>query len=283
MYLKKTFEAIGILTLLLFSFVFTEKTALVAINQDDIMKQIEIIKNNYSEKIIEPIITENTFIPGKCGLEIDTKQSYYNMKKQGIFNENLLVFKDICSKETLKKNKNKFIIGGNKEEKKISLLFINSQTNKLNTILKILSDNEVNANIFVDGSVFEKNNDLINEISKNHIIGNLSYNRDYNNPSFIWMTTIIKKFNDNYCYTENLDESILKICSKNNSYTIVPNIVIKTNPALTLTKNLTNGSIISLYINDEVIKELEIMIKHIKSKGYNVVTLSELLEEKIKN
>ena len=97
------------------------------------------------------------------------------------------------------------------------------------------------------------------------------------------MTTIIKKFNDNYCYTENLDESILKICSKNNSYTIVPNIVIKTNPALTLTKNLTNGSIISLYINDEVIKELEIMIKHIKSKGYNVVTLSELLEEKIKN
>ena len=145
--------------------------------------------------------------------------------------------------------------------------------------MNILSDNNVNANIFVDGSVFENNNDLIIEISKEHIIGNLSYNGDYNNPSFIWMSTIIKKFNDNYCYSENLNENVLNICQKNNAYTIVPSSVIKNNPTLTLNKNISNGSIISFYINDEVINELELMLKYIKSKGYDIVTLEELLNE----
>jgi len=281
MYLKKTFEIIGVLTLLLFSFVFTEKTAYVAINQDDLMKQIESVKEAYTTKILEPIITENTFIPGKCGLEIDTKASYQKLKKIGVFNENLLVFKEICPKEKLKNNKNKFIISGNKEEKNVSLLFIVNETNNLNTVLQILNNEEVNANIFVDGSIFENNNDLIIEISKNHLIGNLSYNGDYNNPSFIWMTTVIKKFNDNYCYTETKDESILNICFKNNSYTIIPTTIIKNNPTLNLNKNLANGSIISLYINNELLNELKLMIKHIKSKGYKIVTLSELLKEKI--
>jgi len=281
MYLKKTFEIIGVFTLLLFSFVFTEKTAYVAINQDDLMKQIESVKEAYTTNILEPIITENTFIPGKCGLEIDTKASYQKLKKIGVFNENLLVFKEICPKEKLKNNKNKFIISGNKEEKNVSLLFIVNETNNLNTVLQILNNEEVNANIFVDGSIFENNNDLIIEISKNHLIGNLSYNGDYNNPSFIWMTTVIKKFNDNYCYTETKDESILNICFKNNSYTIIPTTIIKNNPTLNLNKNLANGSIISLYINNELLNELKLMIKHIKSKGYKIVTLSELLKEKI--
>lgn len=279
MYLKKIFRSIGIVTLLLFSFVFTEKTAYVAINQDDIMKQIEDFKDNYSTKIIEPIIDANTFIPGKCGLTINVKESYKKIKKIGTFNENLLVFEDICPKESLKKNIDKFIIGGNKTFKKVSLLFVANEGKNLNLLLEILSTNNINGNIFVDGSVFENDNDLISEISKKHIIGNLSYNGDYNNPSFIWMTTIIKKFNNNYCYAENLDENILKVCSRNNSYTIVPSVIIKSNPTLTLTKNLMNGSIISLYLNGDVIKELELMIKHVKSKGYDIVTLPELLSE----
>lgn len=278
--MKKVFEAIGILTLLLFSFAFTEKTAYVAINQDDIMKQIENVKDNYFITPKEPIITSTTFIPGKCGTEIDVSESYKKLKNLGVFNENLLVFKDICPKENIKKNKDKFIIGGNKENKNVSLLFIADKIINLDRILKILSDNEVSANIFVDGNIFENDNDLINTISKEHIIGNLSYNGDYNNPSFIWMTTVIKKFNENYCYSEKLDEQILKICSKNNSYTIVPSIIIKQNPALTLTKNLANGSIISFYINEEVINELPLMIRYIKSKGYDIVNLKDLLNEK---
>lgn len=279
MYLKKIFEAIGIITLLLFSFIFTEKTAYVAINQDDIMKQIESVKNEYFVAPLEPVITENTFIPGKCGFELDTKASYKALKRIGVFTENSLIFKNVCPKEKMKKNNNKFIIGGNKIDKKVSLIFVVQNNYNLQTVLNILSDNNVNANIFVDGSVFENNNDLIIEISKEHIIGNLSYNGDYNNPSFIWMSTIIKKFNDNYCYSENLNENVLNICQKNNAYTIVPSSVIKNNPTLTLNKNISNGSIISFYINDEVINELELMLKYIKSKGYDIVTLEELLNE----
>jgi hypothetical protein len=90
------------------------------------------------------------------------------------------------------------------------------------------------------------------------------------------MSTIIRKFNDNYCYTENLDENILKICTQNKSYTIVPNLIIRTKPLMNISKGLSNGSIISFYINDDTIKELDMAIKEIKSKGYDIVILPKL-------
>lgn len=277
--MKKVFKYTGILTLLLFSFVFTEKTAYVAINQDDLMKQIDDVKESYNIEIIEPIIGENTFIPGICGTSVDSLESYRKLKKIGVFNEGLLVFKDVCPKETLENNKDKFIISGNHNIKSVSLIFLAQNQSNLGALLKILDDNQVSANIFVDLSLLDSNNNLIYDLSKKHVIGNLSYNGDYSDPSFIWMTAIIKKFNDNFCYTEEFDENILDICSKNNSYTIVPNFTIKTNPTLNLSKRLKNGSIIAFYLNEEVISELSLMIKYIKNKGYEIVTLSSLLNE----
>lgn len=276
--LKKTFEYIGIFSLFIFSFIFTEKTATVIKEQDDVMIKIKEVADNYYVPAKESVIIDKTIVPGISGQMVDIDESYYKMKKMGLFNETLLVIKKIDPVNTIKNNMDKFIISGNKNLKKVSLIFLVNSDEKIKNVLQILENEDVRSNIFVSGSFMEANNSLISKIAEKHLIGNLSYNNDYNNSDFIWMSTIIKKFNDNYCYSENLDEDVLKVCSKNNSYTVVPSTIIRTKPLLNVTKSLSNGSIISFYINDDLLKELDIVIKEIKSKGYEIVVLSELLE-----
>lgn len=274
--MKKIFEYIGIICLFIFSFIFTEKTATVLKEQDEIMIKIKEIAKNYYVEPIKATIVDRTITPGVSGQVVDISASYYKMKKAGLFNETLLVIKNIEPENTILNNQDKFIISGNKNKKEVSLIFLAYDTEKIEPVLDILDKNNISANIFIGTKLLERNNSLINTISKKHLIGNLSNNGNYNNPDFIWMSTIIRKFNDNYCYTENLDENILKICTQNKSYTIVPNLIIRTKPLMNISKGLSNGSIISFYINDDTIKELDMAIKEIKSKGYDIVILPKL-------
>ena len=274
--MKKFFEYTGIICLFIFSFIFTEKTATVLKEQDEIMIKIKEVSEDFYIEPIKATIVDNTIIPGINGQMVDISASYYKMKKAGLFNETLLVIKSIEPENTILNSQDKFIISGNKNKKEVSLIFLAYDNEKIETILDILDKNNVSANIFIGSKLLEKNNSLVNKISKKHLLGNLSNDGNYNNPDFIWMSTIIRKFNDNYCYTENLDENILEICNQNKSYTIVPNLIIKNKALMNVSKKLSNGSIISFYINDDTIKELDITIKEIKSRGYDIVILSKL-------
>ena len=69
-----------------------------------------------------------------------------------------------------------------------------------------------------------------------------------------------------------MDEETLKQCKKNNMYTIIPNII---GDYTEIKNNISNGSII--LINNT--NNLNIIIKYINSKGYNIVLLSNLLKE----
>lgn len=278
--MKKIFEYIGILALFIFSFIFTEKTATVLKEQDEIMIKIKEVQDKYYVEPKEAVILDNTIIPGISGQMVDTSESYYKMKKMGLFNETLLIIKEIKPKELLFNNKNKFIIGGNKSKKEVSLIFLVKNNDYIDNLLEILDRNKVPGNIFVTGDFIEQNNSLINKMSSNHLIGNLSYNMDYKNSDFIWMSTIIKKFNDNFCYTENLDKEVLEVCSRNKSYTVVPTTIIKNKSLMNISKKLNNGDIISIYVNEENIKELNMVIKEIKARGKEIVKLDNLLLEK---
>ena len=59
--MKKLFNAIGIICLVIISFIYTEKTVMVVREYDDIM--INIKKQKNIEKI-DSIIIEDTIIPG---------------------------------------------------------------------------------------------------------------------------------------------------------------------------------------------------------------------------
>lgn len=96
------------------------------------------------------------------------------------------------------------------------------------------------------------------------------------------MNAIVTKIgnqNATYCYVEAENEETLNICNNNRSYTIKPNLVVDKNPLITIKKNITNGSIISLKINDQLNNELPLIVEYIHSKDLKMVTLADLLDE----
>ena len=63
------------------------------------------------------------------------------------------------------------------------------------------------------------------------------------------------------------------------SYTIMPKIVIDKNPLLNIKKNLKPGNIIVFVVNKELDKQIEAVLNYIISKGYSIKTLEEGLKE----
>ena len=279
--MKKIFQVIGFITLLLFTFTYTNKITSVIKENDDLLKQIEDIENQYIIEPINAVIKDNTIIAGISGSKINVKESYKKMKKIDEFNTNLLVYESIKPEISVLDYYDKYIIKSNKNE--VSLLFLVEQNNNIEKILNILNNYEIKATFYVDGNWFENNNEkIIDLIEDGHTIGNLGYNYSYNVNGISWMNTIVTKIGNQkytYCYIEEENEDILKICKNNNSYTIIPNIIVKNNPLITIKQNLEKGSIISLKINDTTLNELPLIIEYINSKDLNIVNLEELLDE----
>ena len=107
--MKKFFEIIGILTLMIGSFVYTEKVGTTAKLSDELLTEIKSKKDGYKENAIEPIIDDNTIIPGINGKEVDVDKSYEAMCKIGYFESKLLVYKPLKVENSLDKNKDNLV------------------------------------------------------------------------------------------------------------------------------------------------------------------------------
>ena len=281
--MKKFFQIVGIITLMVGSFVYTEKVGTTAKLNDTLLTEIKSKKDGYKENAIEPIIKEDTIIPGINGKEVDTQKSYEAMSKIGYFDDKLLVYKPLEVENTLDKNKDKYVINGNNTKLDITLLFKVSNNDDITYIIKLLDQKNIKATFFIESKYLEKHhNQIIKLVQNGHTVGNLSNNEDYEDSDFVWMKTILTNIgnqNYNYCYTEKPNKKILKICDIQNSITIMPQIIIKNKPYLNLKKTILPGAIISLEVNNELNSEIETIINYIKAKGYNIKSLEELLKE----
>lgn len=281
--MKTFFRNIGIITLLIFSFVVTEQTSMAVKDNDEIMIEIKKNISNFQTDAVDAYIGDDTIIPGINGKQVDINKSYENMKRLGYYNSNLIEYEILKPNISVQKKYDKYIISGNKNKNMISLIFLVEDNDNIDNILNILNEKNVKASFFIDGNWLEKNNDKSKEIYQmGHNLGNLSYNRNYNSSSFLWMDTIIKKVinqNFSYCYVETKNEEVLKICNMNKDYTILPNIIIKDNYLTNIKNEIKSGSIISLKINKELENNLGIIINYIKSKGYILETLYNHLDE----
>lgn len=253
---------------------------------DDIMVQIKAVSSHYTVDPVEAILKDNKMIPGLNGKEVDTRKSYKNMKRVGTFHEGLLEYRSLFPQKKLNGNFGYYIVGGNPKKNGISLLFMiekNTDNSKIEKVLDILKVKKVEATFFLDGNWFEENNDFINHLAYlNHDLGNLSYNLDYTDSSFIWMDTIMKRVlhrKYGYCYNEKDNKIALDICKLYKNYTIRPSLVLTDNPFLHMKKEVKAGDIISLKITDTLLEELPSMITYIESKGYKIDTLSHHLDE----
>lgn len=281
--MKNFFQVIGIISLLCFSFIYTEKTVTVVKEFDDIMIEIKKVNESYTVSAVDAVILDNTIVPGLNGSEIDVEKSYSKMKRYGKFNEKLLEYKSITPNISLSNNTDKYVIGGNESKNMVSILFLVQLNDSVDKILDILSEKKIKATFFVDGNWSEKNNDkLIEIVNEGHEIGNLGYNYSYMSSSFSWLDNRIKKISGQkygYCYSVEDNNEALSICSMNSNYTIRPSITVNDNPTITIKEKLRAGDLIAIDVTDELEKELPVILTFINSKGYKIATLGEHLQE----
>lgn len=281
--MKKLFQALGMMSLICLSFIYTEKTVNVVKEVDDIMIEIKRENTKYKQEPVDAVIKDNTITPGLNGKTINENKSYANMKRVGSYNPNLLEYQIILPDASIQGTYDKYVIGGNPKKNIVSLMFIVKSSDNIDNILSILKNKAVKGNFFIDSNWLEENNNKVNEIIKiGHNVGNLGNNMDYGHSDFVWIDTIIKKVGKQkigYCYNEKSNEEALKICSMHKNYTIRPSIIIVSYPSIEIKESIKSGSIIALPINGVVEQELSTIINFIQSKGYKIDTLNNLLSE----
>ncbi len=278
--MNNLFKYIGFVSLVFFSFFYTNKISYVIKQNDDLMSEIKEKSQNYYKPPTDVIINNDEVIAGLSGKSVDISKSYNNMKKLNSFNDTLLIYNKIKPDSSIKDIYDKYIKGYNKTLKNISIIFIIEDDKNINNILKILNNHNVKANFFVTSSWITKNNELTSKLIKEgHIIG-YNMNDNYSNSDINWMNMIISKVNNqkyNFCYNINKDINKLNLCKSNKSYTILP---ILTKNSLNDTKlNLSNGVILAYDYDNFLEKELDLIIGFIKSRGFNILPLKNLIDE----
>lgn len=268
-----------IILLLLFSFFYTNKSISIIRNQDPLMKEIINNKSKFEIKSVNAIIKNNTIIPGKKGKEVDLEKTYTKMKQYGTYNESLTVFKETKPTVSIEDNYDKYITSGNKDNKNISFIFKVEKDTNINKLLSILNYHNIQVTFFIDGLYIENNN--LNNLS-NHQIELLSYNNTIDEITFTSALSYLSyKTNKTPKYCLEDDNNIINLCKKINLHTVKPTLIIKKDPYKEIKNNLNNSSIILIPINNYIYNNLSTSILYIKSKGYNFLTLSDLLSENL--
>ena len=271
--MKSVIKYIGIIVLILFSFFYTEKAVTTIKKQDPLMEEIENLKDEYDVDATNAKIDENKIIPGIIGCEVDIEKSYYNLKRLGKFNSGLLSYKVVKPNISIENNYDKYIISGNKSGAKID------------NIVNILNRKNIKATFFIEGKFIEENMGMVqNLISDKHEILNYGYNNGYDKDLLVWNNNLIELLNysnPKFCYLEKEDINTLNLCSQNKMKTVIPNLIIKTNPLIEVKKNVSYGSLISFDVIDSTNKELNLVINYLQSKGYKIDILSNHVEESL--
>lgn len=282
---KPYLTVIGICLLTVFSFYYTNKLIEFSKSKDPIMIEIMKNKDDYNKLSIDALINNNYITPGSEGLEVDVDKSYTKMKKLGKYNDNLYVYDVVKPTISIKDNYNKFVINWNTTKKEVSLIFKVNDLKNIENINKILFNNNVSATFFIDGNIKDDDINILKILDEsNNYFGNLGYNKKYSIKTIKYTNALLDRIDDdnhNYCYVEKDDINVLKTCSEVKMYTIKPMVVSNIFPFTYIKQNLENGKIFSLDTNSYTLKQLDLIIKYVRQKGYDFVTLEEILNEKI--
>lgn len=258
--MKRFFEILGFLSLVCFSFFYTEKTIDVVKEVDDIMITLKEQAPKYQVKAENAKIDGKFMTPGISGKIVNLQKSYEEMKHYGKFHPNLLVYDKVSPEISIKNRYDKYIQTGNPKNRQVSFLFVIDEKGNPSPIIEILKEKKVTGTFFIDGSWLEKNqNELVSLIEGKFTVGNYSYRGNYGHESFVWIDTIIKRVGgqkQSYCLVEKENKKALSTCKLQKDYTIYPNIIMKENPYSELTEQVESGSIILMRLDAQVKKEL---------------------------
>lgn len=279
--MKKIFTVIGVLSLVCFSFYYTNLATEIIKNNDPIMKKIVKVSESYKKESIDAVFSDNTIIPGISGVKVDINNSYESMKKYGKFNEDLIVFEEIMPTVSVQNTFDKYIRRGNVTKTNVSIIIIVDDPSYVENILDILNSKEVKVTFFVSKNIINESMDLIDIIIKSG--HKVEYKSDeYNVDEVLKYNDLLKvKTNNNlkFCYTDEENITILSNCNYKKMHTIFPNIITTNFPYSDVKRNLDSGSILSFKSNQHTLRELKYIINYINQKGFTIVNLDQVISE----
>lgn len=277
---KLKLTIVGVILIIL-CFYITNWSIIMIKEKDPLMQTIKAEINQYEQLPENAEIIGNTIIVGKKGQTIDYNKTYYKMKKYASYNEALIETKEVKPTISIENYYDKYIVRGNRSKKEIAFVFPIREYKELFMIEKTLKSKNVPGTFFLDGTVLESNTKWIknNNIHEFEILSyDNSYQESFLKTSFSYLEIMTKK-SPKYCYTEEENEELLKLCSGEKLHTIKPSYIIKKDLYMTLKQKIANSLIISIEVNNKNIKELPMTIDYVREKGYNPVILEELLKE----
>lgn len=267
------------LSLTIFSFIFISKSKDVVKNIDPLMDRIDKVKVKYEVKPIDAIIDNDTIIPGVKGRIIDKNITYSKMKKYGAFNESLITIKQVKPNISIDNNYDKYIISGNKNIKKVSLIFNIDDIDDLKLVINYLNNKHVSGTILINTKLLEEDEEYISTLKYHEIELFFDELSDINLSQYSNYLESITNTKNKYCILKEKDNHSINICKRHKMHTVIPNIYLNINPTVTIKKNISNGSIILVELSNDIIKELDYIVNYIERKGYLITSLDKLIME----
>ncbi|MGJ9381459.1 polysaccharide deacetylase family protein [Salipaludibacillus sp. CF4.18] len=241
-------------------------------------------------------------IPGLNGQTIDVQASYEKLKKYDTFDESELIFHETTPSVSLADLPAQPIYRGNPEKQMAGVMVNVAWGNEyLPKLLKILSENNVQATFFLDGSWVKNNSHLAMMIKEEgHEIGNHAYSH----PNMKQLSS--GRINDEISRTNEVIEAtlnvtptwfappsgsyrqeVVEIARDYDLYTVlwtVDTIDWKNPDPKAMADRVVNeteaGLLILMHPTESAEKGLELILQGVKEKGLALGKLSEVLGEK---
>jgi len=256
--MKNLFKYIGISSVLLFSFYYTEKMSNIVITNSSLVMEIN---DNISDFNILPVSAEidgEYITPGINGSSVNVLKSYNNMKSLDTFNSYYLIYDKVIPDISIENNKNKIIKNGNINKNSVAIIvsdnkeIIEYSKEKNINITRLINYNTYNKNVY-----YEQIND---DIARYDDVEKLLNNNN---------------INKNICFinTNNID-----ICRKKEKYLIEATVRLNNYNLADVKDSVKSGYII--YINDNVsLTDYKILVRQIYYQDLDIVSLSKLITE----
>ncbi|QCR32282.1 polysaccharide deacetylase family protein [Lysinibacillus sp. SGAir0095] len=273
------------------------------LSKDELFREIEKFseENNFDpiDAKIDPIWKA---IPGYNGQVVDIKASYLKMKANDKFDETKIVYKAVAPKIHLNDLGTQPIYRGNPHKPMVAFLINVAWGNEyIPGILEVLDKHQTKATFFFDGSWVKKNPSVAKKIKDaGHEIGNHAYSHpDLQQRSKAETREELEKTNQVIEDTLNIkpkwfappsgsfNETTIQVAEQLQMKTILWTVdtVDWKKPAASemvsrVVSKVENGSMILMHPTKPVAEGMEDMITNIKSKGYKLGTVTELMSEK---
>ncbi|MED4474613.1 MULTISPECIES: polysaccharide deacetylase family protein [Oceanobacillus] len=270
--------------------------------EDSLYMEIEEKSKEFEQPPVDAYIDDVwKKTPGRNGIKVNIDKSYEKMKDKGVFDESLLVYKEIPPKVKLADLQASPIYRGHPEKEMVSFLInVSWGTEYIPDILKTLNDHKVKATFFIEGKWAKENPELVKMIDEQgHIIGNHAYNHPdmatLSNQKIVEQITqtneILTAITDKTpkwfappsgSFNDQVVQSAFNLKMETILWTV--DTIDWKNPSVNVMINRVNskihpGATILMHPTSVIANGLDDLIKVIKEKEYRIGTIEKLLSE----